>query len=99
VSDCVGGECCGHACAVRAPNSANVCHCMSETRYHGTPMTGRAPSESVGRTLVTEAQINQRVKELGAQLTADYAGTKPLLVAVLRGAYMFMADLSRESAF
>jgi len=59
-------------------------------------MTGRAPAESVGRTLVTEAQINQRVKELGAQITADYAGKKPLLVAVLRGAYMFLADLSRE---
>lgn len=59
-------------------------------------MTGRAPAQSVGRTLVTEAQINARVKELGAQITKDYAGKKPLLVAVLRGAFMFLADLSRE---
>lgn len=59
-------------------------------------MTGRAPETSVGRTLVTEAQINARVAELGAQITADYAGKKPLLVAVLRGAFMFLADLSRE---
>lgn len=60
------------------------------------PSSGKAPADSVGRTLVTEAQIQQRVRELGAQITEDYAGTRPLLVAVLRGAYMFMADLSRE---
>jgi len=59
-------------------------------------MTGRAPAASVGRTLVTEEQIAQRVRELGAQITEEYAGKKPLLVAVLRGAYMFLADLSRE---
>lgn len=68
----------------------------TDERYDGTPMTGRAPAESVGRILVTEAQINQRVRELGAQITADYEGKKPLLVAVLRGAFMFLADLSRE---
>ena len=58
-------------------------------------MTSRAPKESVGNTLVTETQIAQRVAELGSQITADYAGKKPLLVAVLRGAFMFLADLSR----
>jgi len=58
-------------------------------------MTGRAPKESVGRILVTESQIRQRVAELGEQITVDYVGKKPLLVGVLRGAYMFMADLSR----
>ena len=68
----------------------------TDARYDGTPMTGRAPAASVGRTLVTEEQIAQRVRELGAQITEEYAGKKPLLVAVLRGAYMFLADLSRE---
>lgn len=68
----------------------------SDERYDGTPMTGRAPAAEVGRTLVSEAEINQRVRELGAQITKDYAGKNPLLVAVLRGAYMFLADLSRE---
>lgn len=57
--------------------------------------TGRAPTELVGQTLVGEEQIQQRVRELGAQITEDYAGTRPLLVAVLRGAFMFLADLSR----
>lgn len=60
------------------------------------PPSGKAPTESVGRTLVTEEQIRQRVRELGEQITRDYAGERPLLVAVLRGAYMFLADLSRE---
>lgn len=60
------------------------------------PPSGKAPKESVGRTLVTEEEIRQRVRELGEQITRDYAGERPLLVAVLRGAYMFLADLSRE---
>lgn len=60
------------------------------------PPSGKAPTESVGRTLVTEDEIRRRVRELGEQITRDYAGERPLLVAVLRGAYMFLADLSRE---
>ena len=59
------------------------------------PTSGRAPSEEVGRILVTADEVNERVRELGAQITEDYAGKNPLLVGVLRGAYMFMADLSR----
>jgi hypoxanthine phosphoribosyltransferase len=35
------------------------------------------------------------VAELGAQITADYAGDPPLLVCVLKGAFVFMADLAR----
>lgn len=60
------------------------------------PSSGKAPEALVGRTLVSEAQIRQRVRELGEEITRDYAGERPLLVAVLRGAYMFLADLSRE---
>ena len=59
-------------------------------------MTGRAPADQVGEILVTEEQIRSRVKELGAQITADYAGKNPLFVGVLRGAFLFMADLVRE---
>ena len=68
----------------------------TESSPSSRPTTGRAPAESVGRILVSEEQIRQRVAELGAQITVDYEGKKPLLVAVLRGAYMFLADLSRE---
>ena len=37
----------------------------------------------------------ERVAQLGAQLTADYADHPPLLVGVLKGAFMFMSDLAR----
>jgi hypoxanthine phosphoribosyltransferase len=46
-------------------------------------------------TLVSQERIAQRVKELGAQLSRDYAGQRPLLIAVLKGGFMFLADLVR----
>lgn len=53
-------------------------------------------SDSIKEVLYTEEQLQARVKELGAQITKDYAGKdKILLVSVLRGSYIFMADLSR----
>lgn len=51
--------------------------------------------EHVESILYSEAQLAQRVKELGAQITADYAGKEPVLASVLRGSYIFMADLTR----
>lgn len=48
------------------------------------------------RVLYTHADIEQRLVELGAQIDADYAGKNPLLVGVLNGAVMVMADLSRS---
>ena len=50
---------------------------------------------SLGAIVVSEEQIRTRVAELGAQIAADYAGRTPLLVGVLKGAFVFMADLSR----
>ncbi len=47
------------------------------------------------RVLFTEAQIKQRVAELGAQINADYAGKDPLIVGILRGGFVFLADLIR----
>jgi hypoxanthine phosphoribosyltransferase len=49
----------------------------------------------IGRVVVSQEQIRQRVGELGAQITADYADRPPLLVGVLKGAFIFMADLTR----
>jgi hypoxanthine phosphoribosyltransferase len=51
--------------------------------------------EDVGEVLVTEAQIQSRVAELGAEISADYAGRKLTLVSVLKGSLPFMADLMR----
>ena len=46
--------------------------------------------------LFTKEQIRQRVEELGRQITADYDGKHPIVVCILKGAGMFMADLIRE---
>ncbi|HEU5326724.1 MAG: hypoxanthine phosphoribosyltransferase [Thermomicrobiales bacterium] len=57
----------------------------------------QAPNEAIARVLIEEAAIQARVRELGRQIAADYAGsTAPLmLIGVLRGAVVFMADLIR----
>ncbi len=47
-------------------------------------------------TLVTEEQIQLRLRELAARIDADYAGLDLLLVGVLKGAVMVMADLARS---
>ena len=49
----------------------------------------------LGETVVSTEALQTRVGELGAQITADYAGREPLLVGILKGAFMFMSDLSR----
>ncbi|GAB2871471.1 hypoxanthine phosphoribosyltransferase [Nocardioides pacificus] len=46
--------------------------------------------------LFTEEQIQDKLKEMAARIDADYAGKDILLVGVLRGAVMVMADLSRS---
>ena len=45
--------------------------------------------------IVPEADLQARIAELGDRITADYAAAPPLLVGVLKGAFMFMTDLSR----
>lgn len=49
----------------------------------------------IGEVVVSEEALTQRVAELGAQITQDYADRPPLLVGVLKGAFIFMADLAR----
>jgi hypoxanthine phosphoribosyltransferase len=50
----------------------------------------------IGEILVQPDDLSRRVKELGAQISADYDGRNPLLVGVLKGAVFFLADLMRE---
>ena len=52
--------------------------------------------KDVDQILYTEEELRQRVKELGCQITADYSGRRPMLISVLRGSYIFMADLTRS---
>jgi len=51
--------------------------------------------EHIGPVVVGQDDLRRRVAELGAQITADYAESPPLLVGVLKGAFIFMADLAR----
>jgi len=67
------------------------------TEEAGTGVPTWAESE-VGPVLVDEGRLAARVAELGAQITVDYAGEPPLLVAVLKGAMLFMSDLCRAIA-
>lgn len=49
----------------------------------------------IEKVLFTEEEVHQRVKELADQINRDYAGTEVVLVCILRGSYIFTADLSR----
>lgn len=49
----------------------------------------------IDRVVLTEEQIKARIAEMGAQISADYGDERVLLVAVLRGAALFVADLAR----
>jgi len=46
--------------------------------------------------IFTEEMIQKRVAELGAELSKDYAGKSPVLIGILKGCFMFLADLSRK---
>ena len=52
--------------------------------------------EDIGRVLVTREQLQAKLRELGGQITGDYQDRDLLLVAVLKGAFMVMADLARH---
>jgi hypoxanthine phosphoribosyltransferase len=48
-----------------------------------------------GRVLISEQELAVRIGELGQEIARDYAGDTPVLVGVLQGAFLFMADLVR----
>jgi hypoxanthine phosphoribosyltransferase len=49
----------------------------------------------LGAVVVAEDDLRRRIAELGKEIAADYADREPLLVGVLKGAFVFMADLVR----
>jgi hypoxanthine phosphoribosyltransferase len=49
----------------------------------------------IERPLVDAARLSARIKELGAQISRDYAGRPLILVGILKGSVVFMADLMR----
>jgi len=53
-------------------------------------------AKDIERVLITESQIQSRVRELGETISDDYAGKELLLVGILKGAAIFLADLVRQ---
>jgi hypoxanthine phosphoribosyltransferase len=51
---------------------------------------------SVATILYPEEEIQRRVRDLGQSITRDYAGRSPVLICILKGAVVFLADLFRE---
>jgi hypoxanthine phosphoribosyltransferase len=51
---------------------------------------------NLGEIVVSEDVLQARIAELGAEITRDYEGRAPLLVGVLKGAFIFMSDLARS---
>ena len=52
--------------------------------------------QKIKKVLISEADLKNRVKELAAQITKDYAGQKVTMICILNGASIFFADLVRE---
>ena len=50
----------------------------------------------VKEVLITSQDIEDKVREIGARITEDYRGEKPLLIGILRGAVVIMSDLMRH---
>jgi hypoxanthine phosphoribosyltransferase len=51
--------------------------------------------DEIERVLISEKEIADRIQELAAEISKDYDGRDPLLIGVLKGAVMVMADLAR----
>ncbi|RJQ42854.1 MAG: hypoxanthine phosphoribosyltransferase [Gaiellales bacterium] len=50
----------------------------------------------VGKAYLPSAEIAERVRELGAEISRDYEDLEPVLISILKGAVFFLADLARE---
>ena len=53
-------------------------------------------TEDIERVLLSEKEIQLKVREIGATISADYEGKNPIFVGVLKGCFIFMADLMRS---
>jgi hypoxanthine phosphoribosyltransferase len=67
-----------------------------DTTNHHAASTGGSIHDDVEEILLSGEEIANRVSELGAQLASDYAGRDPVLVSVLKGSIIFLADLIRS---
>ena len=58
-------------------------------------MSAELVHDELGAVILSEPELRHRVTELGAQIAADYADRSPLLIGILKGAFVFMSDLAR----
>ena len=65
-------------------------------RHEGKTVDQTDMGEDLQKILITEEQIDSRLAELAAQIDKDYEGKDILVVGVLKGAVMVMADLVRK---
>ena len=59
-------------------------------------VNNRAMYQDLESILYTKEELAEAVKKLGQQITQDYAGKKPVMVCILKGASVFFCDLIRE---
>ncbi len=52
--------------------------------------------DKIERVLITEEQLQQRIREMGEELTRDYEGKDPIIVGVLKGVVLFYADMIKQ---
>jgi hypoxanthine phosphoribosyltransferase len=53
-------------------------------------------NDELGEIVISAEQLQAKIAELGEKITADYQGKSPLLIGVLKGAFIFMGDLARS---
>ncbi|SHE43972.1 hypoxanthine phosphoribosyltransferase [Ferrithrix thermotolerans DSM 19514] len=59
-------------------------------------MEDTQPDSRIGAAVVDAVSLQNRVRELGEEISKDFAGKTPLLIGVLKGAFMFMSDLAKS---
>jgi len=70
-------------------------HLRQRSNPSGSDVDASDMQEDLAKVLLTEEEIRVKLSELATRIDADYAGKDPLLVGVLKGAVMVMADLTR----
>jgi hypoxanthine phosphoribosyltransferase len=57
---------------------------------------GKGTAANLGKVLITQDEIQARVREIATQISADYRGRNPILISLLKGGFVFLADLIRH---
>jgi len=79
-----------------AATKSSRCQGSCRTARSRSPVSQTEVEQGVGEVLIEEDALQARIRELGREISADYADRELLLVGVLKGAVFFMADLMRS---